>query len=107
VLERLERCIGRRGDLAVLVGSVTPVVRPLVSVPAGAARMPLGRFVLFTLVGSAIWAFALVGVGWGMGAGYRPFHTGFDLANAAVVGVVLVGVIAVALWARRRRPVDA
>jgi hypothetical protein len=42
-----------------------------------------------------------------MGAGYRPFHTGFDLANAAVVGVVLVGVIAVALRARRRRPVDA
>src|SRR5437868_1530358 len=74
-LERADRWFARRGDLAVLAGRVTPVVRSFISIPAGAARMQLGRYVALTLIGSAVWAFALAAVGWGVGNGYRSFHS--------------------------------
>jgi len=100
-LERADRWFERRGDSAVLIGRVTPFVRSFVSIPAGAARMPLGRYVLLTLVGSAAWAFALAAVGWGVGASYRRFHSTFDVVSAAVVLVVVAAGVVLFIRARR------
>src|SRR5436309_6708927 len=58
-LERAERWFDRWDDLAVLIGRVTPVVRSFVSIPAGVFEMRLVRYVVLTLIGSAVWAFAL------------------------------------------------
>ena len=58
-LDRAERWFDRCGDWAVFLGRITPVVRSFVSIPAGVFRMPFGRYTLLTLVGSAIWCFAL------------------------------------------------
>lgn len=62
-LARANSWFDRHGDLAVLLGRFIPVVRSLISIPAGIRRMPLGRFCLYTTLGSAIWntAFALLG----------------------------------------------
>ena len=46
---------------AALLGRVTPVVRSFVAIPAGIFRMPLGRYTVLTLIGSAIWCFGLAG----------------------------------------------
>src|SRR6266542_3838798 len=86
---------------AVLVGRITPVVRSFVSIPAGIFRVPLAPYTALTLAGSAIWAFALAGVGWGAGTGYERFHQDFGYVEIAVVaGVVL---LAAYLVLRRRR----
>jgi membrane protein DedA with SNARE-associated domain len=66
-LDRAERWFDRWDDLAVLIGRVTPVIRSFISIPAGVFRMPFGRYVALTAIGSAIWAFALAAVGWGAG----------------------------------------
>jgi membrane protein DedA with SNARE-associated domain len=103
-LARAEQWFVRRGDSAVLIGRVTPVVRSFISIPAGVLRMPLGRYLGLSLIGSAVWAFALAGVGWGVGSGYRRFHSSFDLVTAAVVVVLVLGVV-VCMGVQRRRAV--
>ncbi len=98
-LDRAEAWFRRHGALAVLLGRLTPVVRSFVSIPAGLARMALGSYTLQTLLGSAIWCFALAGAGWVLGASYRRFHHTFDYISIAIV-IAAVAVLAL-LWRRR------
>jgi membrane protein DedA with SNARE-associated domain len=100
-LARAERWFERWGDLAVLVGRVTPVVRSFNSIPAGVFRMPLGRYTILTLIGSSIWCFALAGVGWGLGKSYETFHHDFRFADYAVIAGI-VAIVAYLVLRRRR-----
>jgi membrane protein DedA with SNARE-associated domain len=88
-LERAERWFDRWDDLAVLLGRVTPVIRSFISIPAGVFRMPFWRYVVLTALGSAIWAFALAGVGYGAGRSYERFHHDFSYVEYAVVALVV------------------
>src|SRR6478672_2856347 len=67
-LERAERWFERWGDAAVFLGRVTPVVRSFITIPAGVFRMPFVRYTVLTLAGSALWCFALAGIGWAIGS---------------------------------------
>jgi membrane protein DedA with SNARE-associated domain len=89
-LDRADRWFERYGDALVFFGRVTPVLRSFVAVPAGIARMRLGRYVALTLPGSAIWCFALAGVGWALGANWERFHESFHYADYVVIAAVLV-----------------
>jgi membrane protein DedA with SNARE-associated domain len=105
---RAERWFDRRGDAAVLIGRVTPLIRSFISIPAGVFRYPFGRYTLLTLVGSAIWSFVWAGVGWGVGTGYQRVHEDFRWVDYAVV----VAVCLLAAWflfrhlSRRRAGAD-
>ncbi len=100
-LDRAERWFARWQDWGVLLGRVTPVVRSFVSIPAGIFEVRLGRYTLLTAIGSAVWAFALAGVGYGLGSGYERFHHAFRFADYLVAAAI----VAVAFYAvmRRRR----
>ncbi len=77
----------RRG----LLGRITPVIRSFVSIPAGVFRVPLGPYIVLTAIGSAIWAFAIAGAGYGLGSSYERFHHDFRYAEYAVgAGVLLL-----------------
>ena len=108
-LNRADRWFARYGDWAVFLGRITPVVRSFVAIPAGIARMPLGRYTVLTFLGSAIWCFALAGVGWALGANWERFHHAFRFADYAVAAAVILAV-AYVVWrrrSRRRRAADA
>ncbi|WP_422743574.1 DedA family protein [Micromonospora sp. WMMD754] len=103
-LEKADRWFERHGRWAVLIGRVVPVVRSLVSVPAGANRMPLGEFVLLTTLGSGVWNALIVGAGFTLGSRWKDvdrYSQWFNYAIFAVFGVMIVS------WAvkkvRRRR----
>src|SRR2546429_691656 len=98
-LERAERWFDRWDDWAVLLGRLTPVVRSFVSIPAGIFRMPFGRYTVLTIPGSAVWCFALAGVGWGVGTSYKQFHHAFDYVDV----VVVAGAVLLALYLLFRR----
>ena len=98
-LDRTEVFFARRGDVAVLVGRVLPVVRTFISLPAGVAEMPLGRFSLYSLLGSLPWTFALAGVGYAVAASWDSVASAFTYASVAI-GVVAVALIA--WWVIRR-----
>jgi membrane protein DedA with SNARE-associated domain len=101
-LDRAERWFDRWDDWAVLLGRITPVARSFVSIPAGVFRMPLGRYTVLTLIGSALWCFPLAAVGWALGANWEDFHTAFGYVDV-VVGVLVVAAVVWLVWRRRRR----
>jgi membrane protein DedA with SNARE-associated domain len=100
-VDRAEAWFARRGEMAVLVGRLIPGVRSLVSLPAGAAAMPLPRFVLMTAVGSAIWNAALIGAGMALGTQWHLVEQHIDLVNNLIY--VSIGA-AVAVFVMRRLP---
>jgi membrane protein DedA with SNARE-associated domain len=63
--------------------------------------VPLERYTLLTLAGSAVWCFALAGIGWALGSSYERFH--HDFGYVEILVVVAVVALAVYLVARRRR----
>src|SRR5438105_7119783 len=89
-LDRAERWFDRWGDWAVFIGRVTPVVRSFISIPAGVFRMRLAPYTIPTLLGSAIWCFALAGVGWAVGRSWERFHSDFRFVDYAVALAVVV-----------------
>jgi membrane protein DedA with SNARE-associated domain len=82
----------RHGHGVVFFGRFVPIVRSLVSLPAGAQRMPLIPFLLLTAAGSALWNIALVGAGYVLGTQYELVedYLGYldYVVYAALVGVV-------------------
>ena len=100
-LDRAERWFDRWGNLGVLLGRVTPIVRSFVSIPAGVFEMPFGPYVVYTAIGSAVWAFTIAGIGYGLGSSFERFNHGFKYAEYAVVaGVLLFAAYLVYRWFR-------
>ena len=103
-LDRAERFFARFGGSAVLVGRLLPVIRSVIAVPAGMARMPQVPFHLYTFVGSWPWCFALALIGKRLGAAWDHdprLHAVMDKANVVVVIAVLAAV-AFYVWHRVR-----
>jgi membrane protein DedA with SNARE-associated domain len=91
-LARADRWFDRWSTLAVLVGRVTPVIRSFISIPAGVFRVPFGRYVVLTAIGSAVWCFAFAAAGWAFGSSYERFHNGFRFVDYAFVAGIALGV---------------
>jgi membrane protein DedA with SNARE-associated domain len=91
-LTRAERWFDRRSDLAVLTGRCVPLIRSLVSVPAGFRRMPLLRFTAFTAAGSLVWNLALLGAGALLGGNWRRVGEAMDVLQAVLVAGAVAGV---------------
>ena len=63
-VEKSERYFDRHGATATLTGRFIPIIRHLISLPAGLARMSYPRFILFTTIGAALWHSVLAALGW-------------------------------------------
>ena len=103
-LDRACEVFNRYGALTTFVCRLIPVIRQLISIPAGLARMPLGTFTFFTSLGAGIWTFLLALAGYGLGrtAGDITYnqlvHRGKELIDANLVWVILGGVLLAAAY---------
>jgi len=106
-LERTERFFANHGEIATFIGRLFPVIRHLISIPAGLARMRLDRFFLFTGVGAALWCSVLLGIGWLVGkAGGVLSRAQIETytRHAILVMVPLcVALVAGYVWRRRQQ----
>ncbi len=91
-LTRAEDWFDRRSDTAVLVGRCVPLIRSIVSVPAGFRRMPIVRFTALTTVGSLVWNTALIGAGAALGDNWEKVGNVVGLFQTAVVIAILAAV---------------
>jgi membrane protein DedA with SNARE-associated domain len=100
-LDRAHRFLDRRGDPAVAVGRMLPLVRTFVSLVAGVAEMAVAPFAIFTLIGTAVYSAAIAGAGYGLGSGWHKLVKGFSTASFVLLGLAVVA-LAVFVWHRWR-----
>lgn len=99
--ERVERFFLQHGEISTFIGRLLPVVRHLISIPAGLSGMNHLRFSLYTLLGAGIWCSILTLIGYYIGEKQELI---MQYAHKAVVWVVLfsVALVAVYIWRHRR-----
>ncbi|MEJ5922203.1 DedA family protein [Bifidobacterium thermophilum] len=91
-IDTADTWFARYGGLSVLIGRVIPVVRSLISIPAGLARMGLARFIGLTVLGSAVWNTALVMAGYALGQRWQVIVSFLDRFQVVVI-VLLAALI--------------
>ena len=101
-LDRADAWFRRWDRPGVLIGTTTPVARSFVAIPAGIFEMPLAPFLALTLVGSALWSFGFVGIGYALGSSYRSFEHDFRYVEYAIAAAIVLGL---AYLTYRRRAV--
>ena len=93
----------QKGQVTVLICRCVPVVRSLISIPAGTAKMSPAKFALYTLVGSAVWNSVLCALGYGAGSVWKTIAAEAEWVSDIVKYVILaVAVVAAVLWVVKR-----
>jgi membrane protein DedA with SNARE-associated domain len=101
-MSRAERVLADRGAWAIPVGRVLPFVRSFTSVVAGLTSVPLLRFALLSLIGTAVYATLIAGAGYGLGTAWNSVAHDLSVAGT-VIGILVAAAIAVFVIVRRRR----
>ncbi|HLP80274.1 MAG TPA: DedA family protein [Acidobacteriota bacterium] len=100
-IQKSEKYFEKHGAITTLVGRLIPVVRQLISLPAGFAKMPMFTFTLFTAIGAGVWCLILMIVGYLLSKNAALIHT--YLTQITAVVVVLCGIgVAIYVYIQRR-----
>lgn len=102
-IDRADRLFQRHGEAIVLFGRLVPLIRAFVSLPAGIAKMPLGRFTAFSLIGAVPWVLGLAIAGHALGNDWTSVRKGFEYVDYAIVVLVVVGIVYAVVRRRRGR----
>jgi membrane protein DedA with SNARE-associated domain len=105
-LEWADNWFAKRGDQTVFFARMIPIVRTFISLPAGVARMPFGRFTLLTTLGCIPWVLMLALVGRAVGDNWEDWRHNLEYFDY-FVGAVLVAGLIYLLIRRRRDPKPA
>jgi membrane protein DedA with SNARE-associated domain len=100
-LDASERWFAKYGAISVLVGRILPVIRSVISVPAGIAEMKRGPFMILTLIGSAVWVTLLSSLGYAAGSNWHRVSTDFHKFQAPML-IVIVLLLIWFFWHRVR-----
>jgi membrane protein DedA with SNARE-associated domain len=101
-IERADRWFQRYGEPVVLFGRLIPLVRAFVSLPAGIAKMPFGRFSVLSLIGSIPWVLALAVAGKALGGDWNSARKYFEYVDYAILVLIAVAIVYAIIHRRRR-----
>ena len=102
-VNRAAEWFAKRGRSAVLFGRCVPIVRSLISIPAGMAGVNMSIFVLYTAAGSAVWNLLLVSLGAALGASWRMVQDGIS-KYSQLTGFLFKGIcVGLIIWWMVRR----
>lgn len=89
-LLKTERWFSKRGEITVLVGRFIPVVRHLISIPAGIGKMNLKKFVVYTIIGATLWNTFLAYMGFLLGENWEEVKQYSEYISIPVLIIILV-----------------
>jgi len=98
-----DRWFARYGAPAIFFSRMLPIIRTFISLPAGVAKMPFGRFTLLTLAGCVPWVLGLGLAGEAVGGKWTSVRKDFEYVDYVVVALVVVGVVYTVVRRRRAR----
>ena len=93
-LDKTEQWFKKRGNATILISRFIPVVRHLISLPAGLGRMAIKKFIIYTLIGATIWNTFLLWVGMQLRERWEIIHKYTSLLDILVV----IGIVATVLF---------
>ncbi|GGK28463.1 alkaline phosphatase [Deinococcus malanensis] len=99
-IRRADDWFDRHGTKAVLFGRMVPGIRSLLSLPAGMSEMPLPKFLIYSAIGSALWASVLAGAGYLLGENYDKVERYVGPASKVILGLLVVAAV---VWFVRRK----
>ena len=102
-LARVDSWYARNGSATVFFTRMLPIVRTFSSLPAGVARMPLGRFTVLTALGSIPWVLALAIIGREVGDRWDTWQHHLHYADYVIVALAVLGVAYLLIRRRGRR----
>ncbi len=88
-LDETEKLLHKFKDLVVLGSRVVPGIRTVISLPCGFAKLPLGRFIVLTFIGSFIWSYFLAWIGLVLGENWDTLGPYFHKLDAVIVILIL------------------
>jgi membrane protein DedA with SNARE-associated domain len=84
----------KRGEITVFIGRLLPIIRTFISFPAGIAKMPFSRFVIYSFLGSLPWCLLLTFIGQKMGENWEKIRTYFHNFDYVILGLIIL----MAIW---------
>ena len=108
-LEQAERWFEKYGGAAVFFSRMLPIVRTFISLPAGVAKMPFGRFTLYTFLGCIPWMAGLVFLGMTVDKNWEKWRDKLHYIDYLVIAAIVIGAVWLFIrWRRNRgKPADA
>lgn len=100
-LAAADRWFAERGDATVFWCRMLPIIRTFISLPAGVARMPFGRFTALTIAGCVPWTLGLALIGRSVGDNWRDLQDKLHYVDYAIAALIVLGIAY--LLIRRRR----
>jgi membrane protein DedA with SNARE-associated domain len=102
-IEWADRWFERYGAPVVFFSRMLPIIRTFISLPAGVAKMPFGRFTLYTLAGCIPWVLGLALAGEALGSEWENARKYFEYVDYAVVVLVVAAIVYAVIRRRRSR----
>ncbi len=100
----MEKYFRDHGEISTFIGRLLPVVRHLISLPAGLAGMHHWKFALYTLVGAGLWVTILTLIGYFIGAERELI---MRYSHQALIGVVIMSIVIIYFYVRAHRKKQA
>ncbi len=94
----------KHGSWIVAASRCVPVLRSVVSLPAGMTRMPLVKFTVLTAIGTGVWNVAFIAAGWFLAEKWQKVDGYMGPVSIVVIALIVVGLVVLA-WRRRSEKV--
>lgn len=89
-IDKADEWFDNKGNKSVFFCRFVPIVRSLISIPAGMSEMPMGKFIIYTICGSMIWNTVLICLGYRLGSNWEYVLTILDKYQMVVIVILVI-----------------
>lgn len=104
-IDKADEWFDNKGNKSVFFCRFVPIVRSLISIPAGMSEMPIGKFIIYTICGSMIWNTVLICLGYRLGSNWEYVLTILDKYQIIVIVILVIifGYVIIKFYRKRRK----
>ena len=104
-IDKADEWFDNKGNKSVFFCRFVPIVRSLISIPAGMSEMPMGKFIIYTICGSMIWDTVLICLGYRLGSNWEYVLTILDKYQIIVIVILVIifGCVIIKFYRKKRK----